>query len=644
MFPLRRPPENNIGRMGQQHPPRGGGGGGGSHPFSPPTTALSKSINFMATYGLGTLVLLLRLYHVSVSTMCHMFHIPVHANQTLIPSKSAVFCLLAVVLLTPALLVILALVPWLRMRIRYYEQQAPVIGYSYLIICIVQGCWTLAMVSRQHWILLGFLLGIMMIAATILFVSQCVVALEQTPLVEFWLLRFPFSVHLGWLTAASGLNFNSLFVRPFHNDADVLLWTGIFGFSILQGVSLWVLTFGNIIPQNKKWNFLLACGLSWANGWMYAVAHQPSPDQRLTSLPFTQISMISYGAILVAFVIVMDFSLKFAYGRDFEKEELEVEVEVEEETRRLRRPPPPAPLSSSFSKPDKQQELVSLKAQPQPPELFYFQEPELSRGERQRFRDEDTRIIRNHPHYHDDNEYEREPAPNHHLLVPKSRVHDNNYQDNARLTPQPNYYENDVADKFEESQQQQQQRHQLYHHTRQPHYPERHLVAENHSQDDYYYGKSYSQEDPGVSRQYHDDYGEHHRSRQNAAATTTTTTTGGNNSKPKYDNRRVQHDGEYDPQPYRQRTTRPPPAIPKPGIVLSKAKDPVNHPTRQDTQQQQQQQQHDFGRQQRELHHHPYVVRHAYRSNQMNHQNTGRADPGPNNPYDQNSWFPNLPD
>ena len=54
MFPLRRPPENNIGRMGQQHPPRGGGGGG-SHPFSPPTTALSKSINFMATYGLGTL-------------------------------------------------------------------------------------------------------------------------------------------------------------------------------------------------------------------------------------------------------------------------------------------------------------------------------------------------------------------------------------------------------------------------------------------------------------------------------------------------------------------------------------------------------------------------------------------------------------
>merc|ERR1712232_1011689 len=91
---------------------------------------------------------------------------------------------------------------------------------------------------------------------------------SEGTLVEFWLLRFPFAIHCGWLTAASALNVNVLVV--------------------------------DIGPP---------AAVQLADGWIYAELQQPR-DQIVQRFSADAISGVSYAALAVAIIISMQIAVR----------------------------------------------------------------------------------------------------------------------------------------------------------------------------------------------------------------------------------------------------------------------------------------------------------------------------------------------
>jgi hypothetical protein len=82
-------------------------------------------------------------------------------------------------------------------------------------------------------------------------------------LLEFWALCFPLAIHAGWITAALALNAN-VQVASREQPAYVLLAVVIISLAVLHAISVWVLFF--ILRPN----WIIACILTWAFGWIYS--------------------------------------------------------------------------------------------------------------------------------------------------------------------------------------------------------------------------------------------------------------------------------------------------------------------------------------------------------------------------------------
>ena len=91
------------------------------------------------------------------------------------------------------------------------------VGYDYIWVCACQVAWTFAFGFEQINLSLVFMLGILYFLVRIYRKQQALLEQENdTATVPFsknyWLLRFPFGIHLGWITAATLVNVNVVLV------------------------------------------------------------------------------------------------------------------------------------------------------------------------------------------------------------------------------------------------------------------------------------------------------------------------------------------------------------------------------------------------------------------------------------------------
>jgi hypothetical protein len=247
---------------------------------------LSYVLNFAITYGVGTLGWLGNGNNAELS----------EKYQTLVTPKSSAFSIWAIIFLMQAVFCILQLFP----RFRAKELVQKGVGYYYIVTCISQVCWTLAFAYEIIWLSLVFMLLIWASLLGLLY-SQYYVKSEGT-LLEFWLLRFPFAIHCGWLTAASALNVNVLVVKQ-DASAAIQLAVGIVSLAVLHAISVWVL-FGI-----RRANYTIAGVLSWANGWIYAELQSPK-DSIVERFSEDAVSGVSYAAVAVAFIIVAQITIR----------------------------------------------------------------------------------------------------------------------------------------------------------------------------------------------------------------------------------------------------------------------------------------------------------------------------------------------
>jgi len=188
------------------------------------------------------------------------------------------------------------------------------VSYYYILTCIFQCCWTIAFGFEVIWLSLVFMISIWSSLAYTLY-SQYYTE-SNGSLVEFWLLRFPFAIHCGWLTAASALNVNVVVV-DIGPPADIQLACGIISLAVLHAISVWVV-FGL-----QKPNYTIAGVLAWAN-YFISVELQEPRDQIVERFSFDARSGVRYAAVAVSCIIILQIAIRLPfdlYARKCKKSE-----------------------------------------------------------------------------------------------------------------------------------------------------------------------------------------------------------------------------------------------------------------------------------------------------------------------------------
>jgi len=254
-------------------------------------------LNIVFTYGVGT---------------AGMFGTPDNGElsekyQTIITPKSSAFIIWAVIFTFQAIFTVLQLLPSFRARPMVQEG----VSFWYMIACTAQIGWTISFAYEVIPLSLVFMLLIWISLMGIL-ISQYYVKFDPTTascsmkgLVEFWLLRFPFSIHGGWITAATALNIGVITVDN-ESSAATQLSVGIVCLAALHALSVWHL-FGY-----KRPNYTIPIVLIWANGWIYGELQNPKP-LIIATFDESVIKGVAYAAFTVSMIITIQVVLRAGF-------------------------------------------------------------------------------------------------------------------------------------------------------------------------------------------------------------------------------------------------------------------------------------------------------------------------------------------
>ena len=259
---------------------------------------LAFLLNVLFTYGVGT---------------AGWFNTPDNGElsekyQTIITPKGSAFAIWAIIFLFQGIFTVVQMLPSFRGRPLVQEG----VSFWYMITCAAQVGWTFVFAFEINEAALFFML-IIWISLMALIISQYYIELDEETskccsmkgLVEFWLLKFPFSIHGGWITAASTLNICVISVDQ-KASAATQLAMGIICLAVLHALSVWHL-FGY-----KRPNYTIPCVLIWANGWIYGELQEP---KQLIIDTFDQsvINGVAYAAFSVAMIITIQVVLRVGF-------------------------------------------------------------------------------------------------------------------------------------------------------------------------------------------------------------------------------------------------------------------------------------------------------------------------------------------
>lgn len=209
--------------------------------------------------------------------------------QTLVTPNSSAFTIWAVIFMFQALFAVVQFLP----RFRAHPMVVDGVSWWYNAVVLMQIGWTISFAYEVVPLSLAFMLLIWLSLMTILYRQYY--AKSDGTLLEFWLLRFPFAIHAGWITAASALNVNVQVVYM-GEPAYVQLSVAIVSLAVLHAVSVWVLF---NIPRP---NWTVACVLAWAFGWIY---NELSDPLALITETFSTDTILGVQNAAIAVVVVI---------------------------------------------------------------------------------------------------------------------------------------------------------------------------------------------------------------------------------------------------------------------------------------------------------------------------------------------------
>lgn len=152
--------------------------------------------NLVVTYGVGVLGL------GGLATNAELSE----KYQTLVTPAGYAFAIWGLIFIAQFIFAIVQLLP----SYRGAPLVAKAIGYDYIGVCVSQIVWTLAFSYEVIW--LSFLAMLSILYFLLSIVNDQYKLQDDAPIRDYWLLKFPFSIHCGWIIAATFVNLAVLLV------------------------------------------------------------------------------------------------------------------------------------------------------------------------------------------------------------------------------------------------------------------------------------------------------------------------------------------------------------------------------------------------------------------------------------------------
>lgn len=174
------------------------------------------------------------------------------------------------------------------------------VGYGYAVVCLFQAGWTIAFSFEIQWLAYLFMLGI---NAALNYCVRQMNKIEKS-FGSYFLWQFPFSIHCGWIFAATALNTNVLAVA-YKGSPMVQIVVAALCLVVLLGVAM-------IWLSGYPVDLTVPLVLVWALGWIYGELQSPK-DSITSRFDQTEIEGFAYAAAGGAIAIFFATMVKIAY-------------------------------------------------------------------------------------------------------------------------------------------------------------------------------------------------------------------------------------------------------------------------------------------------------------------------------------------
>jgi hypothetical protein len=152
--------------------------------------------------------------------------------QTLVSTPTGwTFAIWGIIFLFQGIFAIVQMLPKYRSDTFIHEG----VSHWYFTACIFQAAWTFAFGYEVIWLSCVFMGGILF---SLLQIVKKQVKIQST-MTDFWLFKFPFSLHCGWIAAAFAVNVNIFVYAAGAPQAGAQLWMLLMLFKLVTAVLSW---------------------------------------------------------------------------------------------------------------------------------------------------------------------------------------------------------------------------------------------------------------------------------------------------------------------------------------------------------------------------------------------------------------------
>lgn len=207
--------------------------------------------------------------------------------QTLVTPAAFAFSIWGIIFISQLIFVVVQLLKSFRSK----DIVVKGVRYNYIGACIAQAAWVVAFDFEIIWLSFILMLAILYFLIKIN-VNQYG---EELNIRDFWLLKFPFSIHCGWISAASFVNLNVMLVK-YSISAHLQYYTALFSLVVLVHAAIFLILISR--PQ-----FVIPSVLSWALFGIYSELKDPK-DLIKNTFDQPTISSVQHGALYTMFAIL----------------------------------------------------------------------------------------------------------------------------------------------------------------------------------------------------------------------------------------------------------------------------------------------------------------------------------------------------
>jgi hypothetical protein len=217
--------------------------------------------------------------------------------HTLVTPSGITFAIWGIIFLSQGIFTILQMLPKYCDTVLVQEG----VSYWYFVACIFQSMWTFAFGYEVLWLSVIFMGGILASLFQIVKTQSRI----ESDLADFWLLKFPFSIHAGWIAAAFAVNVNVLVFAAGAPAKVQVTWAVL---SLLY----FILVAAYDLAFTSPFDFTVSLVLLWASIGIASELKNPK-DAILYTFTLDEISKVRNGVVSICILLALAVALFAGY-------------------------------------------------------------------------------------------------------------------------------------------------------------------------------------------------------------------------------------------------------------------------------------------------------------------------------------------